>query len=126
VQTVNIDSFRLETDNYPDTLVTDPTEFFSIDDVWSFDPGDEVTITVYANDSTARAFVHVFIAIWPYHIRLPLQHIGSGAFQNEWPWHVANIAGVRLMVLDLISHQTLWTDDNVYDFKGWLLPYVVE
>jgi hypothetical protein len=125
-QTVEIDSFRLETDNYPDTLIHDPLDYIDLDEVLSFDPADEVTITVYANDSTARAFVHVFVAFWPYHIRLPLQHIGSGAFQTQWPWRVAAISGVRLMVLDLISHETLWTDENVYDFNGWLLPYVVE
>jgi hypothetical protein len=126
VQTVGIDSARIETDNYPDTVFLDPMEYIDVNDVLTYDPGDDVTLTVYANDSTALAFVHVFIAIWPYHIRLPLEHIGGRAFQNAWPWRVANISGVRLMVLDLISHPTLWSDENVYDANGWMLPYQVE
>lgn len=124
VNTVGIDSIRIESLSYPDTILKDPLRLFSVDNILTFSQGEPVTLTIYTNDGTARAFLHVF-AFFPRHIRIPFTNMGGGIYQNPHPWYTQLIPAVRLAVFDLMQYETLHDSEYPYDFCGWLFPYQI-
>jgi len=126
VHTVRIDSVRIQCESYPDTVFRDPTEmFFNVDSIITLTPGEEVILTVYTNDGSARAFLHVFQSIFPFHLRIPFLNQGGGIYQNLHLWRVQPIPQVRLAVFDFLQWETLFDSEYPYDFDGWLFPYQV-
>ena len=125
INTVRIDSVRIQSESYPDTVLRDPLGYFDVDSILTFSPGEDVYLTMYTNDSTARAFLHVF-AVFPRHIRLPFANLGGGLYGNQNAWHVQLIPAPRLAVFDLMQYETLHDTDYPYDFCGWLFPYQVK
>jgi hypothetical protein len=124
VNTVRIDSIRISSTSYPDTVLRDPLMLFSVDSILTFSQGEPVYLTLYTNDGTARAFLHVF-AIFPRHIRIPFTNMGERIYQNPNPWYTQIIPAVRLAVFDLMQYETLHDSEYPYDFCGWLFPYRV-
>jgi hypothetical protein len=123
VFTVRIDSVRIQSASYPDTVLTEPLDIFSLTDVITFTSGEVVTLTTYTNDSTLRVFLHVFMAYWPWHIRVPFTNGGDGSYTGTW--HAQLIPAVRFAVFDCLQYETLHDDTHPYDFNGWLFPYAV-
>lgn len=122
VRSVRIDSLRIRSSSYPNLLITNPLEnFFPIDSLLAFSPGELVTLTLYTNTTDANAFLHTFILIWPFYIRVPFTNLGNGVFTGTW--HAQLISLPRYAFFDLLNHATLFTPDYKYDFNGWLLPY---
>jgi hypothetical protein len=122
--TVNIDSMRIQSSirNY---LFVDPlASFFRIDSLFSLTPGENVTITLYTNATSGRAFLHTFIAVWPFYVRPEFDYQGDGVFSGTW--HAQYIQGFKFAIFDLMSTTTLSTPDQPYDFNGWLLPYTIK
>lgn len=122
VNTVRIDSLRINSSQYSDLVITEPLNtFYLIDNLVTFEPGEPVTLTLYTNVIDGHAFLHTFILAWPYYVRLNFTHEGNGVYQGTW--NAQLIAVPRFAIFDLLSHSTLYTSEGDYDFNGWLLPY---
>ncbi len=123
--TVRIDSVRITTPTEAmDILITAPLNtYFKVDSLITFAPAESVTVTLYTNVADGHAFLHTFILAWPYYIRLPFTNLGGGVHQGTWQAQL--IAFPRFAIFDLMSHSTLYTPDQPYDFHGWLLPYTI-
>lgn len=122
VNTVRIDSVRINSTSYPDVVIIDPLNtFYFLDDLITFDPGESVTLTVYTNVADGHAFLHTFILAWPFYVRLNFANLGEGVYQGTW--NAQLVAVPRFAIFDLLSHSTLYTSEDIYDFNGWLLPY---
>ncbi|UCD19128.1 MAG: hypothetical protein JSU64_06825, partial [candidate division WOR-3 bacterium] len=125
VFTVRIDSIRITTvTEAVDLLIIDPLNtYFNIDSLITFQPGEPVTLTLYTNVADGHAFLHTFILAFPYYVRLPFSNEGNGVYQGTW--NAQLVAIPRFAIFDLMSHSTLYTPDQPYDFHGWLLPYMI-
>jgi len=123
VSTVRIDSVRIQSMSYADTVLRDPLDIFPVENAISLISGEQVTLTVYANGASHRLFLHVFVPIWPWHVRLPFENGGDGTYTGVW--NVQLIPAVRFAVFDCLHYGTLHDDEYPYDFDGWLFPYVV-
>ena len=124
VCTVEILSVNIQSESYPDTTITDPLVLFDIEDVLTFQTGEEVTLTVETNGMPAELFLHVFTDHWPWHFRIPFHNEEDGTYTGTWT--VQRIPAVRFAVFDLLHHDTIYDDSYPYDFNGWLFPYLTE
>lgn len=124
VCTVEILSVNIQSESYPDTTITNPLELFDIEDVLTFETGEEVTLTVETNGVPAKLFLHIFTHHWPWHFRIPFQKEEGGTFIGTW--RVQRIPAVRFAVFDLLHHGTIYDDNYPYDFNGWLFPYLTQ
>lgn len=124
VNTVRIDSLRIESLSYPDLVIDDPLNtFYRVDSLLTFTSGESVTLTLYTNVIDGHAFLHSFILAWPYYVRLPFTNQGEGVYQGTWNAQI--IAVPRFAIFDVLSNSTLYTSEDIYDFNGWLLPYTI-
>ncbi|HID32464.1 MAG TPA: hypothetical protein EYP24_03710 [bacterium (Candidatus Stahlbacteria)] len=122
IATVRIDSLRITATNL-DTLITDPMTIIDTSNVMVFKPLEQVQITVYTNTEDARLFLHTFILIRPFHIRVPFTNNGDGSYTGTW--NVQLIPSIRFAIFDMLEEKTLYDDSYGYDFKGWFIPYVI-
>jgi hypothetical protein len=125
VHTVMIDSLRVTTlTEAVDVLITDPLNtYYALDELITFQAGEQVTLTLYTNVEDGHAFLHTFILAWPFYLRLPFTNMGDGVYQGTW--NAQLIAIPRYAIFDLLPHSTIFTEDGPYDFNGWLLPYMI-
>jgi hypothetical protein len=125
VFTVSIDSIRITTSTEAvDLVITEPLNtYFNVDSLITFQPGEIVTLTLYTDVEDGHAFLHTFILAWPFYVRLPFSNEGNGVYQGTWPAQL--VAFPRFAIFDLMSHSTIYTPDQPYDFHGWLLPYMI-
>lgn len=122
--TVRIDSVRINSASYPDTLILDPLNtFFDLENLITFQPLESCTVTLYTNVPDGHAFLHTYILAWPYFVRDEFTHIAEGVYRGVWTAQI--VAVPRFAIFDLMSHSTLYTPDQPYDFNGWLLPYTI-
>lgn len=123
--TVHIDSVRITTQTEAvDILITDPLNtYFDVDSLITFQSGEPVTLTLYTNVVDGHAFLHTFVLAWPYYVRLPFTNMGNGIYEGTWPAQLVAIP--RFAIFDLLSHSTIYTETEPYDFNGWLLPYTI-
>jgi hypothetical protein len=123
-RTVNIDSLRIQSTSYPDTVFTTPLEITPILQTLTFAPGESVTLTLYSNDVDASVFLHILRNAKPYHIRIPFTYNNNnGTYTGTW--NVEQIPAVRLAVFDILHKNTLEDDVYHYDSNLWLLFYLV-
>ncbi len=123
-QTVSIDSIRIA-GALRNIVLRDPlASFFRLDSLISFTPAESLTITLYTNATSGRAFLHTFILVWPFYVRPEFTYQGNGIFQGTWRAQL--VSGFKFAIFDLMSSTTLSTPDQPYDFNGWLLPYTVK
>ncbi len=124
VNTVRIDSVRIRS-SLREILITSPlTTLFPIDSLFSFTPGEEVTVTLYTNATEGVAFLHTFILAWPFYVRVPFNYQGDGVFQGTWRAQL--VPSFRFAIFDLLSRSTIYSPDAPYDFNGWLFCYQVK
>jgi hypothetical protein len=125
VNTVRIDSLRIQSQSYPDLVIADPINtFYAIESLIAFNPAELVTITLYTNINQGEAFLHTFILAWPFYVRLKFNSLGNGTYIGSW--HAQLVAFPRFAIFDLLNHSTLYTQDAKYDFNGWFLPYKIK
>lgn len=121
--TVRIDSLRIHS-SLRELVVKDPLNtFFPVDSLFSFTPGEEVTVTLYTNATEGLAFLHTFVLFWPFYVRVPFNNLGDGVFQGVW--HAQLVPSFRFAIFDLITRSTVYSPDAPYDFNGWLFCYQV-
>lgn len=123
VNTVRIDSVRIRTSLREITIRAPLTTYFPVDSLFWFTPGEQVTITLWTNATEGVAFLHTFVLIWPFYIRLPFEYLGDGVFQGTWQAQL--VPSFRFAIFDLMARSTIYTPDAPYDFNGWLFPYQV-
>lgn len=120
-RSVRIDSVRIRSDTYQDTVMSDSLALFLLDEVFTFTQGEGVSLWVYANDDTAEVYFHSW--------RLPNWHRwrfsneGGGVYFGVWSTPVE--AGIYHSAFDILQHETLWDSAYPYDSNVWLLPYMV-
>jgi hypothetical protein len=123
-QTVNIDSIRIA-GALRNIVLRDPLEsFFRLDSLVSFTPAESLTVTLYTNATNGRAFLHTFVLVWPFYLRLEFTDQSNGIFQGTWRAQL--VSGFKFAIFDLITTTTLSTPDQPYDFNGWFFPYTVK
>jgi hypothetical protein len=105
-----------------DTTLTDVSTLVPVEDLFSFEPGEEVTVTVDTGDGTDLVFLHT--RFW----RRPFTHIGGGVFEGTWtvaedPVHPE---WRRRAAVDVITAETLFDSEAPYDSHAWVVPYRVD
>ncbi len=119
--TVSVDSIRLKSLSYADTVYQDPLELFDLEDAFAFAPGEGVSLWVYTNQDTAEVYFHSWKGSnW---LRWELSYRGVGLYSGVWTTPLD--AGVYHAAFDALRHETLWDDQFPYDSNVWMLPYVV-
>ncbi len=127
VHTVRIDSMRIQSTSYLDTMLKNPLEtLFNKENEMTFATGENVTVTLYTNVIDGEAYLHVFKNPWPHHDRVLMQNNGDGTYTNATPWYVQMTPGVRFALFDLMKYGTIHDTVYPYDFDGWLYPYLVK
>ena len=127
--TVQIDSVRLNSVSYPDTLFTDPLALFAKEDVVTLAPEEKCSLTVYTNSDTIADYV--FLHSWRRHIshhRSRFTPLGNGVYTGVW-FAPANMQGavnvLHHSAFDLLDKETLDDTEKPYDCNAWLFPYFV-
>lgn len=125
VHTVKIDSIRIESASNSNLVIKDPlSTFYDTTNLITFAPAESIDITLYTSGPEANAFLHTFILILPFYVRTPFQNLGNGIHKGTWRAQL--IPFPRYAIFDILNHKTLYTEEESYDFNGWLLPYNIK
>jgi hypothetical protein len=125
INTVNIDSLRIQSASNPNLLIVNPLNtFFRVDSLIGFNPSEQITLTLYTNATAGEAFLHTFVLFWPFYVRLKFNALGNGVFTGTCPAQA--IPFPRFAIFDLLDHSTLYTENAPYNFSGWFLPYRIK
>ena len=116
--TVTIDSVYLEGTNL-DTVLTDPSALFDIEDALTFGSGDSVDVTLFANDNSALVYLH------PFRLggRKKFENNGDGSYSGTW---IIPSPPLHRVGFDMIRKETLYDDTYPHDSNIWVFPYRVE
>jgi hypothetical protein len=104
-----------------DTVLTDVSTLVPLEELFNFQPGEEVTLTVDTGDETDVVFLHT--RFW----RAPFTNLGGGIFEGTWttnddPVHPERR---RRAAVDVIEQGTLFDSEEPYDSYAWAVPYYV-
>jgi hypothetical protein len=119
--TVHIDSMNITSSLRNVTIVDPLNTFYNADTMVTFTPGESLTVTLYTNVESGKAFLHTFMLFWPFYVRVPFEDMGAGVMQGIW--HAPVVPSVRFAIFDLLARTTIFRPEGTYDFNGWLLPY---
>lgn len=125
--TVQIDSVRLNSSSYPDTILKDPLALFTKEDVITLKPEEKCSLTVYTNNDSAHVFLHSWMRHIQHH-RSEFKNIGNGVFTGVWfaPSDDPNALKTRHhAAFDMLSKGTLEDTLSAYDSNAWIFPYLV-
>jgi len=125
--TVQVDSVRLNSSSYPDTLFTDPLALFAKEDVVTLTPEEKCSLTVYANNETAHVYLHSWMRHTQHH-RSRFHNVGNGIFTGVWyaPSNDPNAMNrIHHCAFDMLSKGALEDTLAAYDSNAWLFPYLV-
>ncbi len=117
--TVEIDSVKIEW-NGDMFMITDPLELQTREEVLTFEPGEELILTVYTNDVPSFVFLHTPRGGKRHRWRL---QYGNGSFHG---WCLCAPEGVHHLAVDMIAQSTLLDSEYPYDSNAWIIPYRVE
>ncbi len=124
-QTVLIDSMKIESATVGELVIVDPLNtYYGLEDLVWFTPGEEVTLTLYTDTEEGVAFLHTFVLIWPFYVRVPFTDEGGGVYSGTW--HAQLLPFPRFAILDLMTRSTIYNPEAAYDFNGWLFPYTIK
>jgi hypothetical protein len=122
--TVWIDSVRV-TGGDIDTVITDPLELWTRDDILAFPPGTPVTVSLYVNDPVnTLAYLH-YNTPNHHHRRSPrfIYRPEDGALVGTW--RTPLIPGRYRAGVDILNWATLYVPDYPYDSGAWCFVYRV-
>lgn len=105
-----------------DTVIIDVTTLMDKEDIFTFKPGELVTLEVETDSPEDIVFLHI-----P-HKRMPFQHVGGGLYVGSWrtttdPWH---FRWPKHAAVDVIDHGTIFDDQAPYDSRAWGMNYRVK
>jgi hypothetical protein len=113
--TVSIDWVRIQSATV-DVTITDPLDLMAVpDEILSFEPGEEVTVTVSGPAPDAILFLH------RRHWKSPFQYDGE-AFVGVW---TVTRPGRHCAWVEAMAHGTLFDSEHPEDTLVWGMPYVV-
>ncbi len=133
--TVEIVQVRLTSTDGVDTTFTDVSTLTDREDIIIFAARDTITIEVTTGDPDDVILIHY--PAWAtghgqrHHVRTRLHNNGDGTFTGQWVargmvWrngHLMNPA--RHVTISVLSHGTIFTDDEPYDSMAWSFIYRV-
>lgn len=107
-----------------DTTITDVSSLWDLENLFVFDLGDSVTLTVDTGNPDDLVFLHA-----PHFFRRPFKHIGGGVFTGTWVTTTRTYVDLkprpRHATIDVIDHGTVFDDQLPYDAKAWGVVYFV-
>jgi hypothetical protein len=107
-----------------DTVITDISSLWDVEDLLVFEPGDSVTLTVDTGNPDDLVFLHA-----PRVFRRPFKHVGGGVFTGTWVTSQGPSVDVRPRprhaTIDVIDHDTVFDDQLPYDSRAWGMVYFV-
>ena len=133
---VTIQQVHLTSTGGLDTIITDVSTLTDREDIVSFAAMDTISIEVTTGDSTDVILIHY--PSWANqhgnrnHVRARLHNNGDGTFTGRWVargqvWRNGQkMNPARHITIDVLSHDTIFTDDQPYDSTGWSFVYRVD
>ncbi|TKJ37217.1 hypothetical protein CEE36_11255 [candidate division TA06 bacterium B3_TA06] len=121
---LNIDKIHITSaETGYDFEITDPLDtYYDIDeDMVTFKAGEEVTVTLYVNDTNTVAFIHSFTLLG--YVRGPFPENEGGVHSGTW--EVQRIPFPRWVIFDVMTKPTLYDSEGEYEFSGILFPYYI-
>lgn len=116
--TRRIESVRIRTDGVDETI-TGVSELVPLADLLHLPVNAEVTVTVTTGDATDSVWLHYRHRGW----RRPLESNGDGTFTGVFL--TGERSGPRHIVVDVLSHGTLFDTEEAYDNAAWGIPLIV-
>jgi hypothetical protein len=114
--TRNIESVRIQAGPVDETI-TNVTDLQRVHDILALPPDTEAAVTVTTGDATDQVFLHLRRC----RARIPLVSNGDGTFSGRF------FTGVQPrphhLVVDVLSHDTLFDDEIPYDNVAWGIPW---
>lgn len=120
---LKIDSVRVECGSI-DTLITSVSDLFPVDNIALFPANTLATITVYGPSENEIVFIHSHQKDTKDQKRRPFQYIGNNTFKGSW--YTPEETGRYHVIFDIITHDSIFTDDVAYTSKAWGLPYDID
>lgn len=133
--TVQITSVTITSTDGIDTTFTDVSTLREREDLITFAPTDTVTITVTTGNPDDIVMIHY--PAWATgqgtrnHVRRRLRSNQDGTFTGQWitrgmVWRNGQLRNPpRHVTIEVLSHGTIFTDDEPYDSMAWGFPYIV-
>ena len=131
-----IESVQIISSGGVDTTFTDVASLAGRDSMLSFAAGDTVEIVVTTSDTSDVVLLHY--PAWSmrhqdrHHVRRRFMHnedgTHSGGFVARYRMWVQNQNryGPQKITVDVLSRDTIYTDDGDYDSMAWSIPYVLK
>ena len=131
--TVTIQEVHLTSPGGLDTILTDVSTLTNRENILALAAGDTITIEVTTGDPDDVILIHY--PAWANmhgnrnHIRSRLRNNGDGTFTGQWVTRgMVWLNGERMnpkrhITIDVLSHDTIFTDDQPYDSMGWSFIY---
>jgi hypothetical protein len=116
--TRTIHSVRVQAENVDETI-TNVSDLVRIHDLLTLPPNSEVTLTVETGDATDAVFFH----LKRNEVRMELASVGDGTFTGTFVTTKRN--GPHHVVVDVLSHGSLFDDTAAYDNVAWGIPYLI-
>jgi hypothetical protein len=114
--TAHIQSIRVQSAGL-DTTLTMPLELFRLRGLLRFAPDTPVTITVTTTHNND------VVLLYAADRRLHFTNNGDGTYVGTWS--TPDVAGLRHVGINALTHGTLYDDSAPYDSQAWMLPFVV-
>ncbi len=133
--TVEIQQVRLTSTGGVDTTFTEVSSLTDREDIIAIANQDTVTIEVTTGNSDDIVMIHY--PAWAqvqgnrHHLRHRLRNNGDGTFTGQWVtrgalWRNGEFRNPpRHITIDILSHGTIFTDDEPYDSMAWGFVYIV-
>lgn len=134
--TVEIVQVRLTSTGGVDTTFTDVSTIVDREDLITIAPLDTITIEVTTGNSDDIVMIHypawAQVHVNRHHLRHRLHNNGDGTFTGQWVtrgylWRNGQLRNPpRHVTIDILSHGTIFTDDEPYDSTAWGFVYLVD
>ena len=122
--TLSITSVRLQWADH-DTTITSASELFDIADIAKLQSNTEISITITGPAETDIVYVHTCKKNPKEGSRAPFTY-DSETKTFKGTWYTPDGTGRYHVFFDVMTHETLFTDDAPYSSKGWAFPYDLE
>ncbi len=105
-----------------DTTITDVSTLVDKEEIFTFKPGEVVTLEVETDSPEDIVFLHA------HHRRMPFHHIGGGLYVGSWRTTTDPrcFGRPRHAAVDVIDHGTIFDDQAPYDSRAWGMCYRVK
>ncbi|MGH2569745.1 MAG: hypothetical protein ACRDGR_00880 [bacterium] len=108
-----------------DRKITGVRDLVRIEDLLHLPQGVDVAVTVDTGDAGDAVFLHLrHRETRPLGRRIPLESNGDGTFSGVFHTDDGR-PGVRHIGIDVLSHGTLYDNEEPYDSVGWGIPYIL-